>query len=108
MRKVKAEEVFDPQWPEGLAAGQSCRVPCDDKGRDGQTRLQIYVSDVDGDVYVMVQEADHTEDPAIAGVRIRTHIGGGRNLRTRQALLWLARAIQLDNAENGRAEGGGK
>jgi hypothetical protein len=34
-------------------------------------------------------------------VRCRTGIGGGRHSRTRQALLWLAMAIKLDNEELG-------
>lgn len=35
-RPVTAEEVFTPQWPEGLDNSHVfAQVDCDDKGRDG-------------------------------------------------------------------------
>lgn len=93
------------EWPEGLKSETFYQVLCDDKGRDGGSWLQVFIAG-DGDVHVQLQE---WEDIKVEGsrpdpfptIRVRTHAGGGKNARTRLALLWLARAIQLDNEENG-------
>jgi hypothetical protein len=96
--------VFAPSFPRGLDARKGYRVACDDTGRLGGSWLQVAISD-DGDVWVSMQQ---WEDPSrgepspIPGIRCRTYFGGGQNSRTHQALLWLARAIQLDNADRGR------
>jgi hypothetical protein len=97
-------DPFDPHWPKGLEQGEAYKVLCDDKGRTGATWLQVYVAN-DGDVHLMMQEwedfPDYEPSP-IPTLRCRTFMGGGRNHRTHQALLWLAQAIRLDNEENRR------
>lgn len=77
------------------------QVTCDDKGRKGGSWLRVVISE-DGDVHVSMQDWEDIpegEPTPFPIVRIRTMIGGGRNLRTRQALLWLADAIRRDLAE---------
>ena len=97
--------VFSAHWPEGVSQRKAYRIYCDDKGRDGGVWLQVHVA-VDGDVHVAMMDWEEVkEDPEskpnpFPSLRVRTHGGGGRNWRTRQALLWLARAMQLDAAEN--------
>ena len=104
---VKREPlVFEPHWPDGINAGKAYRIACDDNGRNGGSWAQVLV-DAQGDVYLSVQ--DWEEMPAGASslnpcIRNRTLAGGGRNTRTRQALLWLAEAIRLDNEENLRGK----
>lgn len=106
-RKKKTEDVvFEPSWPDGLKAREAYRVLCDDKGRDGGSWLKVIIAD-DGDVHVSTQEWEDikkggTKPSPFPSIRVRTFSGGGRNLRTRQALLWLAKAIQMDNQENGK------
>jgi hypothetical protein len=102
-REKDSEKVFSPHWPKGLESMKAYQFQCDDKGRDGGTWLRVFIAE-DGDVHVAMQE---WEDMRIEGsfpsmfpsVRCRTGIGGGRHRRTRQALLWLAQAIRLDNEE---------
>jgi hypothetical protein len=104
---IKADDVFRPHWPPGLEPLTSYEVPCDDKGRNGRSWLRVMVAG-DGDVHVSMQDWEGVpvgEPTAFPSIRIRTLIGGGRNERTRQALLWLAQAIRLDRgaaqSENG-------
>lgn len=94
-------DPFRPRWPDGLQACEFYEVPCDDKGRNGGTWLRVMVAN-DGDVHVSMQEWETipTGMPKpVPSIRIRTLAGGGRHGRTRQALLWLAKAIELDNAD---------
>lgn len=98
-------DVFKPHWPEGLKPNTSYRFLCDDKGRDGGTWFQLFIAD-DGDVHLMAQDwEDIKEEGSVPNnhpsIRCRTLHGGGRHGRTRQALLWLAQAIRLDNEELG-------
>jgi hypothetical protein len=95
--------VFHPHYPEGVEQMTPYKVLCDDKGRNGTVWLSVLVSK-DGDVHVGMfdqENPDSTPDPEPT-IRVRTYGGGGRNMRTHQALLWLARAIQLDNKEHER------
>jgi hypothetical protein len=97
--------VLRPHWPEGLKPLKFYEFQCDDKGRDGGSWLRVFVAN-DGDVHVAMQEWEDIKEKGshpdpFPSVRCRTLGGGGRHLRTRQALLWLARAIQLDNEELG-------
>lgn len=97
-------KVFKPEWPEGLEQNETYRVLCDDKGRNGGSWLSLVVA-VDGDVHVSMQDWEEMPEEApspFPSIRVRTHIGGGRNGRTRQALLWLAEAIRQDNEEHQR------
>lgn len=96
-------DVFEPHWPEGLKPGESCQLPCDDKGRDGGSWLRVLVDD-QGDVWLMMQDWEDIREEGsqpnpIPSLRCRTFAGGGRHGRTHQALLWLAQAIRLDNEE---------
>lgn len=95
--------VFRSQWPEGLQAGKGYIVACDDNGRECEAKLSVLISD-DGDAWVSMSAYHDKERTAenlnpFPTVRIRTGIGGGRNRRTRQAILWLAKAIELDSQD---------
>lgn len=101
--------AFEPEWPDGLEQLRFYEFPCDDKGRDGGSWLRVMVAG-DGDVHVSMQDWEDIKREGSApspnpSVRCRTLAGGGRYRRTRQALLWLAQAIRLDNAELGVSEG---
>jgi hypothetical protein len=95
--------VYGPHWPSGLHRNEPYQLACDDVPGAG---LRVLISN-DGDVWVQCHEGgseqdDENERPyRDAGIRVRTWSGGGRHLRTHQALLWLARAIQLDAADRG-------
>lgn len=92
--------AFAPFWPPALRAGERYRVLCDDKGRNGGTWLDVFLAN-DGDVHVSMQDWENVPDgkpDPWPSLRVRTYTGGGRNERTRQALLWLAEAIRLDTA----------
>jgi hypothetical protein len=102
---VRPLGMFEPHWPEGLRSGEHYRVSCDDKGHSGGSWLQVLIAPADGDVYVSMQDWENIpkgEPDPFPSVRIRTMAGGGRNDRTRQALLWLAEAIRLDTEESKR------
>lgn len=105
--------VLRPRWPDGLEQGQFYQFNCDDDGRDGDAFFRVLIAN-DGDVHLSASKRIEPAftDPVTGksqpslynnfpSVRCRTLGGGGRHLRTRQALLWLARAIQLDNEELG-------
>lgn len=104
--KVSFErQVFKPRWPVDLDTSTFAQVPCDDKGRDGGSWLRVMVAD-DGDVHVSMQEWEDIKEPRSfpnphPSIRVRTFAGGGRHLRTRQALLWLMLAMQLDAKDPG-------
>lgn len=95
---MKPEKLFAPHWPEGLRPDQPYSVACDDERGSG---LRVIISK-DGDAWVQCHEGagKELEDYRDAGIRVRTHIGGGHNMRTHQALLYLALAMQLDAADN--------
>jgi hypothetical protein len=100
---MSANFPFKPHWPDGLEAMVAYEFPCDDKGRDGATWLRVVIAE-DGDAHVSMQEWEDIKEEGskpnpFPSVRCRTGIGGGRHRRTRQALLWLAQAIRLDNEE---------
>jgi hypothetical protein len=95
---TREPSAFKPHWPEGIKSREFYRVLCDDKGRLGGSWLQIMVDD-QGDVYVSMQDWEDLpkgRPSPLPSIRIRTLTGGGKNLRTRQALLWLADAIRRD------------
>lgn len=92
-------------WPEGLKAETFYTFLCDDEGSDGGTFFCVFVAG-DGDVYLRAQEwhdikRDGTQPDPFPAIRCRTGQGGGRHMRTRLALLWLADAIRRDNEELG-------
>jgi hypothetical protein len=97
-------DPYRPTWPDGLEQGKHYEFPCDDKGSAGGCWLRVLVAN-DGDVHVSMQEwedirEEGTKPDPFPSVRCRTFAGGGRFLRTRQALLLLANAIRLDHKDN--------
>lgn len=100
----REKSIFRPEWPEGLKEMTHYEVYCDDDGQRCGARMSVVVAG-DGDVHVSMS-AYHDEDRTpenlnpFPSIRIRTGIGGGRMTRTRQALLWLAKAIELDRKDN--------
>lgn len=101
--KDPEHQVFKPKWPVCLKAGEVYEFPCDDKGREGACWLRVTIAE-DGDVHVWMQEwedikLEGSSPHPLPSVRCRTYQGGGKHLRTHQALLWLAEAIRLDNEE---------
>lgn len=107
-RTSSIDRLLRPCWPDGLMADYPVQVLCDDKGRNGGSWLGVMV-DSQGDVYVSMQDWEEVpsgEPSTMPCVRIRTTNGGGQNVRTRQALLYLAAAIKADNEEQGRNQFG--
>ena len=96
---IREAATFAPQWPPGLQQGEFYRVLCDDTaGQHQSSWLKVIVAN-DWDVHVSMQSWERCPDGEPfphPSIRVRTVAGGGRNHRTRQALLWLARAMQLD------------
>ena len=95
-------EVFKHNWPNGLETRKFYQVFCDDKGAKGGTWLKVFIAD-DGDVHVAMQDWETIPDgeaSSFPSLRVRTGAGGGRNQRARQALLYLAEAIRLDQIDN--------
>jgi len=95
--------VFAPHWPEGVEPVTFYEFPCDDNGRKGGSWLRVMIAQ-DGDAHVSMCDwedigEEGTHPSPFPSVRCRTGTGGGRHRRTRQALLWLAQAIRLDNEE---------
>jgi len=101
--------AFRPHWPAGLEPGETYVLPCDDNrhaclrvtvGPDGDVWLGMEAQRVDTQTGRPLERDDPVLglDP-LPSLRNRTLAGGGRHLRTHQALLWLALAIKLDNAE---------
>ena len=93
--------IFDAHWPEGLSINKAYELRCDDKGRNGGSWMRVFIAN-DNDVHVITQdweEMPEQEPNPMPTLRCRTLFGGGRNMRSHQALLWLAQAIRLDNAE---------
>ena len=100
MRNPTKFDPFDAKWPDGLESKTLYRIPCDDSGE--KAWLQVLISD-GGDAHAsMCDTSEFDSGSPVTSLRIRTRNGGGMNWRTRQALLWLAQAIRLDNLENGR------
>lgn len=87
-------------WPEGLEAGVRYRLRCDMNRSAGAPQLVVLV-DSQGDAHVSMPGGGVGLGH---GIRVCTGQGGGRNRRTRAALLQLANAIRLDNQENGETE----
>lgn len=84
----RVDLLCDPHWPAHLHTSELYEARCDD---EPEGRMRVMFTQ-DGDAWVHVADGDGQ----LAGVRIRTLSGGGRQIRTRQALLWLAEAIRLD------------
>ena len=84
-----------PFWPDGLdVSAEYVRF-----GDDDQSFLRVVFSR-DGDVWPNVFQLDMQMDPAwMSSPRYRTFFGGGESIRTRTAILVLAKAIATDNAE---------
>jgi hypothetical protein len=91
------DQLLDtPFWPASLNASEAYHTKSDDNPRDEASHLSVVFSP-DGDAWVEVQSfIDPDADIYTATHRFRTYLGGGRRLHIRNALLFLARAIQLD------------
>ena len=76
------------EWPKGLREQTLYRRLHDDHDSDCVGHLSVIFSP-DGDAWVSI-------DPPSAGLRFRNFFGGGRSLRTRNALMILALAMKLD------------
>lgn len=98
------KKVFAPEWPKGLEQDVTYTVKCDDAIPDEELRELSVVIACDGDVHLSMKEINLSTNNAspFPGLRCRNYFGGGRHLRTHQALLWLAQAIRLDNEELSR------
>ncbi len=92
--KSEYENVLNkPFWPKELHPMTSYSRLQDDCGGDclnPEQKLSVMFGQ-DGDAWVSIGEN--------GGLRYRTLYGGGRSLRTRQALVILAEAIRLDELE---------
>lgn len=89
-------------WPIGLKTMEPYEVLCDDTGRNGGSWLRVIV-DNQGDCYPSMQQWEDFPEghpSTCPSIRIRTLGGGGRNMRTRLALLYLAQAMRLDALDN--------
>jgi hypothetical protein len=88
-----------PFWPDTLDSNEVYRTKSDDNPRCEESFLTVVFGN-DGDAWVQVlSQIDPDADMYSTSHRFRTYAGGGRRLRIRNALLFLARAIQLDQAE---------
>jgi hypothetical protein len=99
--RTKEPAALKPHWPEGVEQNTFYEVQCDDKGRRGGSWLKVLIAG-DGDVHVSMQDWEEIPDgqpTPFPSIRVRSSAGGGRNYRTRQALLWLADAIRRDQEE---------
>lgn len=83
----------NPFWIEGLETGTAYETHDDDTPDCTVAILRVMFSQ-DGDAWVA-----KLTDPAYASIRKRTSIGGGKDLRTRQAIMILAYAMKLDKEE---------
>ena len=82
-------------WLQTVESDTAYRRQHDDT--DGGTLGVLQVTfDRMGDAYVSIDKSEW--------LRFRTGGGGGASLRTRTALMLLAEAIRLDNAENDRSQ----
>lgn len=89
----KSEQIKDilesPFWLNEIETNVAYQTE-DDDSPPGEAQLQVVFS-IDGDAWV----AKMTDSP-ITSIRKRTFAGGGRDHRTRQALMILAYAMKLD------------
>jgi len=93
MDKIIKDILENPFWIPGLESKTQYSTHDDDTPDSTVAILSIIFSD-DGDAWV----AKWT-DPSHASIRKRTHAGGGKDLRTRQAIMILAFAMKLDEEE---------
>lgn len=98
MTKGKAEEIKklleEHFWIEGIESGVLYQTEDDDSPPSEIALLQVIFSQ-DGDAWVT-----KLTESQMKSIRKRTGIGGGRDMRTRTALMILAYAMKLDNEEN--------
>ncbi len=96
MTEGKAEEIKKiletPFWIDGIKSRTLYQTE-DDDSPPNESFLQVIFSD-DGDAWVT-----KITDPSFKSIRKRTYQGGGKDLRTRNALMILAYAMKLDEEE---------
>lgn len=87
------------------AIGRGMWIPADGVARRGEadalTSLRVF-AEPDGDLWVVISGPDangNIETWNERKIEFCTRAGGGRAKRTREALIYLAIAMQLDNAE---------
>lgn len=97
MTEGKAEEIKKlletPFWIEGIESNVLYETEDDDSPPD-EAFLRVVFS-IDGDAWV----SKFTGHNAMKSIRKRTYQGGGKDLRTRIALMILAYAMKLDEEE---------
>ena len=90
-----------PHWPKFLKTNLQYKRCSDDTDGEDQSITVIFGSD--GDAWFEVRSDLKPSAPdsfkSRVSHRFRTYAGGGRSLRTRVAVMILARAIQLDEKE---------
>ena len=97
MNKKKAgvfNNIVNCDWPliwSKIEQMKFYKTDCD----DGQGTLGVCCS-VDGDMYLSLRDHPRMDTPRNPSFRARTFQGGGRQDRTRIALMLLAIAIQED------------
>ena len=95
-KKEEIKKILEnPTWIDEIESNTLYQIE-DDDSPSGEAFLQIVFSN-DGDAWV-----HQISDPTFKSIRKRTHQGGGRDVRTRYALMILAYAMKLDNEENKR------
>lgn len=89
--KLVKELLEKSFWLDGIDPNEIYQISDD----DAQGNLTVIFGN-DGDAHIKTNT-----DPVYASVRLRTFAGGGRNHRSRIAVMILALAIKLDNEEHG-------
>ena len=95
-----SNDEFTPKWPEGLDRSAKHTIHCSEKTRGEQSAsLSVIIID-NGDICLESIQRDYQVDTFDrTEVWTRNALGGGVCPRTHQALLMLAKAIQLDNED---------
>jgi len=103
MVRVHPDEVMDALlkqvfWPTSLKSDTAYTRKGDDTDGSNSHILVMFSRDSDGWIEV-VPHLDPDAEQFSTSHRFRTSFGGGRSLHVRNALLMLARAVELDNKE---------
>jgi len=93
--KTIKSALEEPYWLSSIKTDTPYRRQHDDTDGGPDGVLQVYFDKV-GDAYVSIDDSEW--------LRYRTYGGGRASLRTRMALMILAEAIRLDNAERDRSQ----
>jgi len=92
------EKILEtPFWPQNIETMKPYFITHDDCDGDKSEGLRVTISN-DGDVWI-----SDTINRPMTSCRFRTHGGGGRSLRVRNALLILAMAIKIDSETDNKS-----